>query len=406
MLIQRICRFSSRSAGLRVSRCFAGSIAALILSIAHQAANATSAVPTPPCPANLSTISAEELATHVADPSKADWRRECAASALAEKGAEAVPVLIRLLQYGDLSTQFLAIDHVYEAQEHGGVGREAVPLIVRRLKTYNRDNPYINAHIYGVYGALSELGKDATPAIPVLIEESRSDKPGIPVPESYWAIEALGVIGKYDTKKVVPHLIRLLDERSHRIDAADALAGMGASARPAVSAITRHLETSIASMSDNFSESLMWALARCGDSGTTVPILTPILLAPGFEMQAAHALLAIGPPARPAVPYLLSRLENSSSTAHEKTTDVLALLAIDPDSVETLRRIIAQATLSNSFDIADELAHAKAFPEALIPDLKHAIDTAPDPRIRQLYVDALKRTHSRSMHVFDVSKTS
>jgi HEAT repeat protein len=406
MLIQRIRRFSSRSAGLRVSKCFAGSIAALILSITHQAASAISPVPTPPCPANLSTKPTEQLATHVADPSKAHWWRECAANALAEKGAEAVPVLIRLLQYGDLSTQFLAIDHVYAAQEHGGAGRKAVPLIVRRLKTYNLDNPYINDHIYGVYWALAALGKDATPAIPVLIEKSRSDKTGVPVPESYWAIETLGRIGKYDTKKVVPHLIRLLDEPSHRVDAANALAGMTASARSAVPALTRHLETSLASMSDKFSESVMWALARCGDSGITVPILTPILLAPGFEMQAAHALREIGPAARPAVPYLLSRLENSSSTADEKITDVLALLVIDPDSVETLQRILAQATRSNSYDIADELAHAKAFPAALTPDLKHAIDTAPDPRVRQLYIDALKRTHSRSMHVFNVSKTS
>jgi hypothetical protein len=181
---------------------------------------------------------------------------------------------------------------------------------------------------------------------------------------------------------------------------------MAASARSAVPALTRHLETSLASMSDKFSESLMWALARCGDSGTTVPILTPILLAPGFEMQAAHALMEIGPPAHPAVPYLLSRLENSSSTANEKNTDVLTLLVIDPDSIETLQRILAQAIRNNSYDIADHLAHVKVLPAALAPDLQKAIDTSSDPRIRQLYIYALERTHSRSMHVFDDSKTS
>src|SRR5580692_1658057 len=110
MLIQRIRRFSSRSAGLLISRCFSGSIAALLLSMTHQTANAISPVPTPPCPASLSTKSTEQLATRVADSSKADWGRECATNVLAEKGAKAVPVLIRLLQYGDLSTQFLAID--------------------------------------------------------------------------------------------------------------------------------------------------------------------------------------------------------------------------------------------------------------------------------------------------------
>jgi HEAT repeat protein len=406
MLIQRIRRFSSRSAGLLISRCFSGSIAALLLSMTHQTANAISPVPTPPCPASLSTKSTEQLATRVADSSKADWGRECAANVLAEKGAKAVPVLIRLLQYGDLSTQFLAIDSIYAAQEHGGAAREAMPLIVHRLKSYNVNDPYIRDQIYRVYGVLGLLGNDATPAIPLLIEKSRSDIPGIPKPESYWAIEALGRIGKFDTKRVVPHLIQLLDEPSHRVDAANALAGMAASARSAVPALTRHLETSLASMSDKFSESLMWALARCGDSGTTVPILTPILLAPGFEMQAAHALREIGPPARPAVPYLFSRLENSSSTANEKITDVLALLVIDPDSIETLERILAQAIRNNSYDIADQLAHVKVLPAALAPELQKAIDTSSDPRIRQLYIDALERTHSRSMQVFDVSKTS
>ncbi len=401
MLIHRMRRFN-RPAGLRTSS-FAGLVAAVIL-MTHQTANALSPVLPPPCPPNLSTKSAEQLANRVADPSKADWWRECAANALAEKGAEAVPVLIRLLQYGDLSTQFLAINYIYEAQEHGGAGREAVPLIVRRLKIYNLDNPYISDHIYSVYWALAALGKDATLAIPVLIEKSRSDKPGVPVPESYWAIHALGRIGKYDAKRVVPHLILLLDEPSHRVDAANALAEMAASARSAVPALTRHLETGgLTSSSDKFSGSLMWALARCGDSGTTVPILMPILVAPGFEIQAAHALREIGPPARPAVPYLLSRLENSSSTAGEKITDVLALLVIDPDSIETLQRILAQATRSNSYDIADALAHVKALPAALAPDLQKAIDTSSDP-IRQLYIDALEQIHAPSSHAVSLSK--
>lgn len=108
----------------------------------------------------------------------------------------------------------------------------------------------------------------------------------------------------------------------------------------------------------------------------------------------------------PAVPYLLSRLENSSSTANEKITDVLTLLVIDPDSIETLERILAQAIRNNSYDIADQLAHVKVLPAALAPDLQKAIDTSSDPRIRQFYIDALERTHSRSMHVFDVSKPS
>jgi hypothetical protein len=137
----------------------------------------------------------------------------------------------------------------------------------------------------------------------------------------------------------------------------------------------------------------MWALARCADNATTVATLTPLLVAPGFELQAANALRGIGPAARPAIPYLLNRLENSSSAANEKLVDVLALLAIDPNSVETLQRILAQATRSNSYDIADELAHAKSLPAALAPDLQKAIDTSSDTRLRQLYIDALKQTH-------------
>jgi hypothetical protein len=383
--------------GLHIRKGLAGSVATIVLGITFQTANAILPVPTPPCPTNLSSISAERLANRIADATRENWWRACAADSLAQRGADAIPTLIHLLQNRDVSTQLLAIDHLDEAKEHGGSVYEAVPLIVQHLKTYSLDNSYIRDQIYRVYWALGLLGKDATPAIPVLIEKSRSDKSSAVVPESYWAIRTLGTIGKYDAQRIVPHLIELLDDASHRVDAANALANMAASARSAVPALTHHLEAAIASPSDKFSESLMWALAQCGDSATTVATLTPLLVAPGFELQAANALRGIGPAARPAVPYLLSRLENSSSPANEKIIDVLALLAIDPDSVETLKRILAQATRTNSYEIADQLAHAhtKALPAALGPDLQRAIDTSSDPRLRQLYVDALVQTHGR-----------
>jgi hypothetical protein len=281
---------------------------------------------------------------------------------------------------------------------HGGAVSDVVPLIVQHLKTYDLNNSYLRDHIFLVYWALEFLGKDATPAIPLLIEKSRSDKPGPTVPESYWAIRTLGRLGKYDAKRIVPQLIQLLDEPAHRVDAANALSDMTTSARPAVPALISHLNAALVFPVDKFSESLMWALTRCGDSATTVAILTPLLVAPGFEIQAANALRGIGPAAHSAVPYLLSRLENSSSPANEQIIDVLALLAIDPDSVETLKRILAQAVRSNSYDIADQLAHAKALPAALAPDLQKALDASSDPRFQQLYFDALKHTHSSASH--------
>jgi len=379
--------------GLHTWKGLARSVAAVALSIPCQTANAILPVPPPPCPTNLSSKSAEQLRNRIADPTKADWWRACAAESLAERGADAIPTLIQLLKNRDISTQLLAIDHLGEAKEHGGTVREAVPLIVQHLKTYNTNDPYIQDQIYRVYWVLEFLGKDATPAIPIFIEKSKSNAPGALVPESYWAIQALGRIGNYDAQRIVPHLIQFLDEPSHRVDAANALANMAASARSAVPALNHHLEAAITSPSDKFSESLMWALARCADNATTVATLTPLLVAPGFELQAANALRGIGPAARPAIPYLLNRLENSSSAANEKLVDVLALLAIDPNSVETLQRILAQATRSNSYDIADELAHAKSLPAALAPDLQKAIDTSSDTRLRQLYIDALKQTH-------------
>jgi hypothetical protein len=379
--------------GLRTWKCLAGSVAAIVLSITYQTANAILPVPTPPCPTNLSSESAEQLANRIADPTKEDWWRACATDSLAQRGEDAIPTLIHLLQSRDVSTQLLAIDHLDEAKKRGGSVREAVPLIVQHLKDYDLDNAYIRDQIFRVYWALEFLGKDSTPAIPVLIEKSRSDALGLVVPESYWAIQTLGRIGKYDAQKIAPHLILLLDEPSHRVDAANALADMTASARSAVPELTRHLEAALNSPSDKFSESLMWALARCSDSATTVATLTPLLVAPGFELQAANALRGIGPAARPAIPYLLSRLENSSSPANEKIIDVLALLVIDPNSIETLKRILAEATRSHSYDIADQLAHSKTLPAALAPDLQKAIDTSSDTRLRQLYIDALKQTH-------------
>ena len=101
--------------------------------------------------------------------------------------------------------------------------------------------------------------------------------------------------------------------------------------------------------------------------------------------------------------HTLKGLERSA--ANEKIIDVVALLAIDPTSVDTLKRILAEARRSNSYDIADELAHAKVLPAALAPDLRKAIATSQDPRFRRLYIEALKQTHAPAPHaVSPVSK--
>jgi hypothetical protein len=139
--------------GLRTWKGLAGSVAAIVLSITYQTANAISPVPTPPCPTNLSSESAEQLANRIADPTKEDWWRACAADSLAQRGADAIPTLIHLLQSRDVSTQLLAIDHLDEAKKHGGSVRDAVPLIVQHLKNYDLDNAYIRDQIFRVYWA-------------------------------------------------------------------------------------------------------------------------------------------------------------------------------------------------------------------------------------------------------------
>jgi hypothetical protein len=390
--------------GLVTWKGIVGLVAAAVLCMTSQTASAILPVLAPPCPTDLSSKSVEQLAKRIAEPSKADWWRACAAGSLAQRGADAIPMLIRLLRNKDLSTQLLAVDFVSDAKKRGGSMREVVPIIVQDLRTYHSNDPAMRDQVYRIYWALEFIGKDATPAIPTLIEKSRSDTPGVPMP-SHWAIRALGRIGQYDAATVVPHLVQLLDDPARRVDAANALADMTTSARSAVPSLTQHLEDVVPSPGDRFPESLMWALARCGDSSTTVATLTPLLLAPGLELLAANALRDIGPAARPALPFLLTRLENSSSPAKEKIIDVLALLAIDPDSIETLNRILALAVRDNSHDIADQLAHAKTLPAALAPDLKLAIDTSSDPRLRQLYIDALDRTHAPAPHAVRHSKS-
>lgn len=371
----------------------AGLVAAAVLCMTCQTAGAIAPVLEPPCPTDLSLKSVQQLGKRIADISQSDWWRACAANSLGQRGADAVPILIRLLKSEELSTQLLAVDFVSDAKKHGGSMREIVPIIVQDLKTYHSNDPALRDQVYRFYWALQFLGKDAMPAIPTLIEESRSDAPGVPMPR-YWAIRTLGTIGKYDAATVVPHLVQLLDDPLRRVDAANALASMAASAHSAVPSLTQHLKDVIDPPGDGFSASLMWALVRCGDSSTTVATLTPLLVAPGFELLVANALRDMGPAARPAIPYLLARLENSSSPAKEKLIDAFALLAIDPDSIETLKRILAQALHDNSYDIADRLANAKTLPPALAPDLRLAIDTSSDPRLRRLYIDALEHTHA------------
>src|SRR5271155_3080634 len=133
--------------GLHTWKDVAKSVAAIVLSITCQTANAMVPAPTPPCPTNLSSKSSEQLAKRIADPSKADWWRACAADSLAQRGADSIPTFIHLLKNGDLSTQLLAINHISEVKEHGGSVREVMPLIVQDLKTYNSDDTVIRDQV-------------------------------------------------------------------------------------------------------------------------------------------------------------------------------------------------------------------------------------------------------------------
>lgn len=240
------------------------------------------------------------------------------------------------------------------------------------------------------------LGKDAQPAIPLLIEKSRGL--GLSYPgENNHAIEALGRLCPYDPDRIIPHLIGLLDQPGQAAAAAKALENIGEPARSAEKALRRNLLVAVDAKQDDVAVALISALGRLGRPRPTVAILIPLLERPGEADAAAKALDRIGPQAKPAVAALINRLYGPDTGWQERGDDISALIAIDLRSPVVLKAALEE--LARAEDAVEDYLSAAAltkvrpFPPALAPALVAAIERRDsDDLVRHMLQETLAHT--------------
>jgi len=191
-----------------------------------------------------------------------------AAKALAKKGPEVAPALIKALKDKDWRVRRGATDALAALKEQA---KDAVPALIEALKD---KEPWVRD---GAATALGRIGPDAEPAARPLVEllkdkdewvresamtalpQVTKDKDillqgainAVMVPDTGWSVRrhAMGVFGRYakDCKPAVPALVYMLEHPGEgmwmSIDrVAEILAGVG-EAEKAVSLLTRLLES-------------------------------------------------------------------------------------------------------------------------------------------------------------------
>jgi HEAT repeat protein len=357
-------------------------------------------MPPTPCPKGLKDKSSEYLAHRIRslDVNGYDWSlHQCFSKALASKGAEAIPAAISLLNVHNGEVEETALQAICLI---GPAATDAVPALIDTIRARNR--PFSEE-----YSTLACIGEGARAAIPFLIAKSRSTRIGLDGSrESRYALQALGRLGQYEPDTIVPHLIRLLEEPNHIDDAARALATIGPLANSAVQALRRHLATATAAGTVEAAFPLIAAIGRVPDAAAAVPLLTPLLEVPGLGTASAEALKGMGRDAKPAVPFILRRLEETRETdwpsGRERVVDVEAIAAIDSGSRKVQRRLLIEAT-ANPGTMASttailELVKIDPLPADFAPILVAAIEKVNEPPElvgleSGMYRLALKHTH-------------
>lgn len=244
--------------------------------------------PPPPCVPAGAAVSIGALRATIAG--ERDYHaRDCAATDLARRGAAAVPAALGLLDAGDSDTVTLGLAVLTRM---GPQAQSALPALMERVG----NPPPALGHFYGpLYDALSAIGAAARPAIPLLI--ARTDDRA----HRYYAIDALGQLGKYDAPRVVAHLVSILDRAADPdmpLDAPlahDALREIGKPARVAVPAMLASLERARQARARMHGVAAVRALVALAEPATIVPVLKNLLDDPMLAHAARQGLDLIDP---------------------------------------------------------------------------------------------------------------
>jgi len=344
-----------------------------------------------------------ELVERVKTPPDRDyqpyWTPYCATIALSHKGKTALQPLMTLMRDPHEEIRLDATEALCGLK---GMAAEAVPLLVDRITK--------EAYPTAAYDALVCIGANAISVVPMLIRQSTSDDgTNLGRAKSIYAVKALGGFGRQEPRVIVPHLEQLLDDPLRASAAANSLDNIGRAARASIPALERRLSLALAARSDEIASSIIFALSTVAPPSTSLPIIIPLLEAPGVGTAAAGALLRIGPKAHSAIPFIVRRLDENVGTdwtsGHERVCDVDALVAIDSNSLLVRRRLLAEV-LGNqkpapTRDMSDTTAlvaleKMDALPTEFIPALKDALTRAPDSMTADSYRLLLSHAQNQS----------
>lgn len=241
-----------------------GLLAALSLASFYSEANSPS--PPPLCPDSrlnkLSSIELEQLL--IASVDKDNWTAQCAGQALAKHGADALPILMKLLNSD--STRKVAINVI------SGLGKDAAPAVPTLISLMQ--DPTLRGDAIGALAGIGDaavsavpglmqfasskdertawlgiwglhyIGKGATLAIPLLAEIALSDNTfpsGLSVQNN--AAMALGKLGQYEPLTAGPYLVKLLERPGLEHGVSEGILFMGPAVKPRSSELRAGLLT-------------------------------------------------------------------------------------------------------------------------------------------------------------------
>ncbi len=349
----------------------------------------------PPCPISFDSEAIPTLIEDIKAVGNNNWdavpAASCASSVLARKGEDIIPALLSLMETRQRAVEQFALEAVCGP---GHTGATAAPYIEKRLREGGLSFAVL------AYPTLACIGEGAVPVIPLLLSKSLSVNLSFPT-EADLATETLGALYQYDPRRILSHLVRLLDQPAHTVAAANALEKIGRPAQPSEEALRRNLAIAVDASREEAAVALTSALGTVGSARSTIEALVPLLdlYQPALTTAAARALGRFGPQASAAIPALIRRLNSPDAGSPERAEDVAALIAIDrhpPELLEALIEDIQRAEdASSNESAAAALAKVDPLPTELAPALVAAIEMRKeDSNVRRLLEQALAHTHS------------
>jgi HEAT repeat protein len=181
------------------------------------------------------------------------------------------------------------------------------------------------------FRTLLGLGPHAAPAVPELKEGLASRDPLVPILAAV-ALARLGEKGEL----YLPALARALADPSFSFEAAEAAASLGPAARPLLPALAGALR-------ERDVDACEWVLVALEGFGaeSVLALIEAFRARSDLRRPIAPVLGAIGPPARPAVPYLVEALDDDDPDVRVGAAEALGKIgSIDGAGIAALIRCL------------------------------------------------------------------